>query len=91
MAERKRETTWEQDNDTSLEEYQKANSPMGKGGQATQDMVCKTCKFSEKRFDGKELTGKLRPKYMAGTCEKYDTKPSKVYFDGEKCPKYEAK
>ena len=93
MAEdrRRKERTWEEINDISKEEYWKANEPMGRGDSATPNMVCKTCKFSQKRFDGKELTGRLNPKYMAGTCEKYEDKPSKVYFDGEKCPKYEAK
>lgn len=47
------------------------------------NMVCKTCKFSGKLYSGKKVTD-----YTAGSCEKYDVKPSSVYFNGEKCPRY---
>ena len=50
---------------------------------ASQDMVCKTCKYSEHIFSGRKSST-----YMAGSCEKYDVKPSKVYFDAELCDKY---
>ena len=49
-------------------------------------MVCRTCKFAGKMYNGKKPSD-----YTSGSCEKYETKPTGVYFDGEKCPKYEAK
>lgn len=52
---------------------------------------CKTCKYSSKRYNGKALRSVLYPSWKAGTCEKYEEKPAKVYFEGAKCPKYEAK
>ena len=44
--------------------------------------VCKTCKFSGKLYSGKSAN------WYAGSCEKYSIKPTGVYFDGRKCPKY---
>ena len=49
-------------------------------------MVCRTCKFAGKLWSGKNASD-----FTAGSCEKYEVKPTKVYFDAEKCPKYEAK
>ena len=52
-------------------------------------LACKDCKYAKKLYSGKLATGwDGHPAYMAGSCEKYETKPTKVYFDGEKCPKY---
>ena len=48
------------------------------------NMVCRTCKFAGKLFSGRKATD-----YTAGSCEKYETKPTGVYFDNEKCPKYQ--
>ena len=49
-------------------------------------MVCRTCKFAGKLWSGKKASD-----FTAGSCEKYDVKPTNVYFDAEQCPKYEAK
>ena len=50
------------------------------------NMACRTCKFAGKMFNGRKTTD-----YTAGSCEKYETKPTGVYFDNEKCPRYQEK
>ena len=96
MAEERRRKTWSEANDyASFKEYYDATAPKGDGdnGAWSRDIVCKTCKYAAKRYNGTtiRLNTKNSPYYAAGTCEQYETKPSKVYFDGDKCPKYEAK
>ena len=49
-------------------------------------MVCRTCKFAGKLWSGKNASD-----FTAGSCEKYETKPTDVYFDAAKCPKYQEK
>ena len=49
-----------------------------------QKMACRTCKFAGKLWSGKNASD-----FTAGSCEKYETKPTKVYFDAEKCPKFQ--
>ena len=58
----------------------------GKITRANPNMVCKTCKFSEKMYNGRKPST-----YTAGSCEKYDIKPHDVYFEAKSCPKYKAK
>lgn len=48
------------------------------------NMVCKSCKFAGKLYSGRNASD-----YTAGSCVKYETKPTGVYFDNQKCPKYE--
>ena len=56
------------------------------------EIVCKDCKYARKLFSGKTATGwDGHPAYMAGSCEKYEIKPTGVYFDGDKCSKYAKK
>lgn len=87
---------WEKDNDySSYEEWYDKSSGIPRHEvreeKANPNMNCKTCKYADKRYNGKPIHGLLYPNWMAGSCEMYQEKPSKVYFDGEKCPKYEAK
>ena len=92
--ERKRERTFDEVNEASEGEYYESNQPKLVG--ANLNMPCKTCKFAGKKYDGTPTRdGKINPKkhpaYSAGSCEKYDVKPSKVYFDAKPCPEYVAK
>ena len=87
---------WEKDNDySSYEEWYDKSSGIPQSEvrekKANPNMHCKTCKYADKRYNGKPLKSVLYPNWMAGTCEMYQEKPSNVYFKGEKCPKYEAK
>ena len=50
---------------------------------ANPDMMCKTCKFAGAMYNGRKASS-----FTAGSCEKYEVKPTKVYFDGKKCPEY---
>ena len=91
MADR-RERTFDEVNDISEREYHESTMP-GKTDEPN-PAYCKTCKYSEKKYNGKpfNIVNKEKyPNWKAGTCEKYDIKPHNVYFDGAKCPKFEAK
>ena len=86
------EKSFDRMNDVSLKEYYDSTAPKAEAPiAANKNIVCKTCKFAQKNYSGKVLSEKRHPAYVAGTCEKYQEKPKKVYFDGAECPNYQAK
>ena len=75
MAEERKDKTWEETNKISQEEYHKATAPKAEAPTAAHpDIVCKTCKYAHKKYNGSPFhisNPKKHPDYNAGTCEKY--------------------